>query len=184
MRMALASAIGLLGSMLPFPYHWWGLIAIVLIFRFNVLAVMVGAATAYLIPVIYMVVFWAENQLSGFNLPFAALLRTFPSPALDMGGMWGNLVWAIVVSVIAFPLFLWVYGFRRVGNDAANSEKTFVFFDRTGGRWVVFRRMLLMFLLVSVVVVTMFGLSLNQNPKFPELTFPRPSEMPALKPIN
>ncbi|SEM94164.1 glycosyltransferase [Lihuaxuella thermophila] len=164
-RRAVGGTLGVLLGILPIGHTAWivGLI-LCLIFRLNLLAVYVGISVSLLFPLIVVAAHW-----SGMD-------RFFSSP--DSTALY--VIAGILFLFLCYLAFRWIYKDVHI-RDLTNGEKMFVFHD-LGKRWTFLKRILLILGVLSLITLTVFGISLYDHPVVTPLVQKTPSD-PSIQPI-
>ncbi|BAU27076.1 poly-beta-1,6 N-acetyl-D-glucosamine synthase [Aneurinibacillus soli] len=89
-----------------------------------------------------------------------------------------------IILVIALVYFLFTSLYRKKMNRTEKPEtKNFIFYDDSGRRWSLIKRLGIVFGIASVLVLCVFGFSLNSDPSLPRLSFNENSKFALISPI-
>lgn len=138
--MAAAGSAGIFLGMLPaFGIRWTGFLLVLLLLRSNIAALFIGTSFSLIFPIFHMQFYSAGNVATG-----------------------------ILLSFLFSPLFIWFHRGKRTGRETA-AKNGFVFYDDSGRRWALLKRFSFLVLFPSLIIVYIFGASLNSDPLLPQL---------------
>ncbi|MEH7419373.1 polysaccharide deacetylase family protein [Neobacillus drentensis] len=160
-RGAIASSLGFFLAFLPiYSIRIPLLLVLSLLFRLNIIAILLGTLMTLFIPTIRELPFLDVPVLEGYNL----------TPVL--GGL---------IGLVCYFFFHWFY---NLGLKTRERNQEHVFLDPAKRRWSIIKRMCTGFILLMVLVSFIFIESLNTDPLFPNLQLNTSEATTKIEPIN
>jgi peptidoglycan-N-acetylglucosamine deacetylase len=174
---ALASTLGFFLAFLPLDnLRIPLLLAFSLLLRLNIIALFLGTLITVFIPNIRDLPLQDLRVLEDYWL-FSVLKTKFQSSQAIASGAFGGLI-----GLVCYFFFHWFYNLGLKKNEQ-NQEH--IFLDPAKRRWSIIKRMSAGFIILIVLVSTIFIESLNTNPVFPELQLNNKSTAKSgFEPIN
>ena len=165
-KRAVGGTLGVLLGILPIGHTAWiaGLI-LSLIFRLNLLAVYTGVCVSLLYPLLHVAV---------YRLGMDRFFSTADEVAL-------YLISGTLFLLLCHLIFHFTFKDVHI-KKLSNEEKMFVFHDR-GRRWMFLKRIFLILILLSLVSLTVFGISLHDDPVVPPLV-QNPLQDSSIRPVH
>ncbi|WP_409296782.1 glycosyltransferase [Peribacillus sp. SCS-26] len=173
---AVASTLGFFLAFLPLDSFRIPLfIAFSLIFRLNIIALLLGALITTFIPNMRDLPGIEMGALEKYQL-FSMIQERFQSSDSLAAGLLGG-----IVGLLCYFFFHWFYnlGLRKEGE---NQDQ--VFLDPAKRRWSIIMRMTIGFTILIVLVSTYFIQSLHADPAFPGLQLSKKTEESGIIPVN
>ncbi|WP_374110628.1 polysaccharide deacetylase family protein [Neobacillus cucumis] len=160
-RGAIASSLGFFLAFLPiYSVRIPLLLVLSLLFRLNIIAILLGTLITLFIPTIRDLPFLNIPVLEGYNL----------TPGL--GGL---------IGLVCYYFFHWFY---NLGLKKRERNQEHVFLDPAKRRWSIIKRMSTGFTLLVVLVSFIFIESLYTDPVFPNLQLNKSGVTTRIEPIN
>lgn len=173
---AVASTLGFFLAFLPLDNFKIPLLfAFSLLFRLNIIALFLGTLITVFIPHIRHLPLQDLRVLEDYWL-FSTLKAKFQSSQAIASGAFGGLV-----GLVCYFFFHWFYNLGLKKNEQ-NQEH--IFLDPAKRRWSIIKRMSTGFIILIVLVSTIFIESLNTNPEFPKLQLNKVTAKSGIEPIN
>ncbi|MCC3371748.1 polysaccharide deacetylase family protein [Cohnella sp. REN36] len=185
-RGAAASSIGLIVGMLPlYGIRWALLLAVSLLFRLNLGALLLGLAVTALFPLLHVLSFAVGERLAGYEIPFyspkylslAHLAQWTPGSRMHLIG---SGVAGLALAAVSFPAFALLYRLPRLGRTR---RRDFVFQDESGRRRTLVLRFGALGLAVAMLVGAGFGASLGNDPFLPKLALGHARSASRISPV-
>ena len=186
--MALASSTGIMIGMLPFigikiPF----ILIISILSGLNILCIAAGVAVTIIFPYLNAMSFKIGEHIAGYQMPFYTLRYLYFSHLKEWSvnvqyHLIGSIIAGIFVSLAFYPLFKWIYKLKFIKYKNDNSKS--IFYDGTGKRWPFLKRFLLIFAMIVIFIISIFGISLSINPFLPNLGIGRIKKLDNLNPIT
>ncbi|WP_081756678.1 DUF2062 domain-containing protein [Gorillibacterium massiliense] len=173
LRGAAAGSLGLFIGMLPLGNYRFALLFLVSLFlQLNLLALLLGLSITMLVPYFHLLsysfgerLFGHEAQLDSSLIP---TVRSLEKWALGGSTYWiGSLAVGALLAVVAFPFFLMLFNLPR---KAAPVAKDYVFRDPAGRRWPLLRRLVLLGISITIIIVLVFSASISSTALLPNLS--------------
>jgi hypothetical protein len=164
--MAAASSTGIFLGMLPLIGIRLPIAIIIsLIFKLNIIALLLGIALTIIFPAVHLFSFWLGQAFAGYEVPFFSLRFLNFSHLLEWttSGRYqlvGSIIVGLILSSILLPVFYKFYESKYTKNHQLN-VKGFIFYDESGKRWWLTKRLGLAFAIIVFIVVSIFGVSLS-----------------------
>lgn len=93
-----------------------------------------------------------------------------------------SIVEGMLAAGLAYLIFASLYQ-RKNKRRRISGTKHFIFHDNFGYRWSFLKRFGILLGIVSLIVLCIFGLSLNSDPSLPKLSFEKNSKLNLIQPI-
>lgn len=171
---AIASTLGFFLSFLPLHSLLIPLLLVLsLLLRLNIVALFLGTLITIFIPNLRHLPLldleaWKENWLfSSMNIQLSQSITA---------GILGGLI-----GLVCYFFFQWFY---NLGLKKRVQNQEHVFLDPAKRRWSIVKRMTAGFVVLILLVMTIFIESLNTNPAFPELELNKSGVKSGIEPIN
>lgn len=174
-KMAVASSIGLFLGMLPLIGIRIPLLIIIsLLFGLNIVALVAGTAITIVMPILHVLSFAIGQRLGGYQIPFFNLRYLSFTHLMQWteSGKYhfiGTIITGLIFVLISFPFFKWFYSFRNKTISESSGTKKHVFYDDFGSIWKTIKRYNTVFIIILLIIVSVFGVSLSINPFLPGL---------------
>jgi peptidoglycan-N-acetylglucosamine deacetylase len=169
-RGAVASSLGFVLGLVPLYGAKLPLLFVLsIIFRLNILAIMLGMVLPIFIPFIRHLAFLCSHFLEGYSFSLDSIKFWLFSSHRHYPGAFSQLIVGITASAFGFlsyPLFHWFY---NSGIKKGETHQEHIFLDPTKQRWSIIKRMSFGFIALSLVISILFIESINTNPLFPNL---------------
>lgn len=151
------------------------LLAFSLLFRLNIIALILGTFITVFIPNIRELPSMDFGSLEDYWLFSSLKTKILTSESVVSGALGG------LIGLLCYFFFHWFYNLG-LKKDERNQE--YVFLDPAKRRWSIIKRMSVGFTILIVIVSTFFIKSVNTNPEFPELELKQSTESSGIEPIN
>ncbi|MDR6125241.1 cellulose synthase/poly-beta-1,6-N-acetylglucosamine synthase-like glycosyltransferase/spore germination protein YaaH/peptidoglycan/xylan/chitin deacetylase (PgdA/CDA1 family) [Bacillus sp. SLBN-46] len=172
---AVASTLGFFLAFLPLnSFRIPLLLAFSLLFRLNIVALFLGTLITIFIPNIRDLPILDLRIFEDYWL-FSALKTKIQHSQSIVSGVFGGLI-----GLVCYFFFHWFY---NLGLKKGELNQEHVFLDPAKRRWTIIKRMSAGFMVLIVLVSTIFIKSLTTNPIFPELQL-KESTTSEIEPIN
>jgi peptidoglycan-N-acetylglucosamine deacetylase len=173
-KMTVASSLGLFLGILPIIGIRIPLLVIIsIIFKLNIFALIAGMTITIVFPILHVISFTIAQSIGGYQIPFFNLRYLTISHLIQWTetGRYqfiGSLLTGIMLALISFPFFKWFYSWRQ-NNIIENNNKRFIFKDNTGQRWGALKKYVTVFIMILLIIISVFGISLSINPFLPSM---------------
>ncbi len=184
---ALGSSLGVVLGLLPlYGARIPLIVAMSLLFRLNILAILLGMIIVIFIPFFRSISFLLSQTFEGHaqsleSIKFWLFSTNHHVFSLPVYSFLGRFVTGMVFAVVLFPVFFFFYNW---GIKASHVEEKAIFVDSTRRRWKIIRRMIIGFLSLTILVSISFFESLYFNPAFPDLQLTKSREASSIKPVT
>lgn len=169
--MAFGTSLGFFIGMMPLlGIRMPIIIAFSIIFNLNIIALILGTGLTMFYPILHIFSFWIGNFIAGYDIPFFSLkfLSFSHLKQWSLSSKYhliGSVISGLLLSCIIYPILKWFYGRIFNGLDEVTlHNKNFIFHDISGQRWKFLKRSGIIFILITIVSVSIFGLSIGVNP--------------------
>jgi cellulose synthase/poly-beta-1,6-N-acetylglucosamine synthase-like glycosyltransferase/spore germination protein YaaH/peptidoglycan/xylan/chitin deacetylase (PgdA/CDA1 family)/uncharacterized membrane protein len=182
---AIASSLGFFLGFLPlYSLRIPLLLVLSLLFRLNIIALLLGTLIPIFIPVIRHLPFLDLRVLEGYFLTpvsmnywlFSTFKQNIQLSQIIATGVLGGLI-----GLACYFFFHWFY---NLGLKKRERNHDHVFFDPAKRRWAIIKRMSAGFTVFIVLVLIIFIESLNTDPVFPDLHLNKSAATSGIEPIN
>ncbi|CAM2787562.1 DUF2062 domain-containing protein [Paenibacillus sediminis] len=187
-RGTFAGSLGLFLGMLPlFGIRTVVLLIISILFRLNIFALFLGVMVTMILPIVHVLSFTIADRLAGYDISFFSLhyLGFNHLKQWTVSGRYhliGSIIAGLLLSILFAPFFRWLFNLPTHMKN--RPKQPFIFHDELGRRWMLLKRFGLVIITLSILVVSVFGISISINPFLPSLGFHDDQHLSKISPIN